>query len=181
MFDLAAEVNNLNHNNTNFTVHFTKWYQNSPNDLCYANGARKPDGQVPTLTEVRANASLLGASSQQDETRLDAFNDDIDSLYANSTFLAEMARNIFEAHKIFLDKGEGGVGGDDFSEFAYIHNVLGYALMKHSWVWAARELRASGTISASQCTFPPRTGGRLMEVCLGSLRRSIRSLTAPLT
>jgi monoamine oxidase len=128
VFQLAAEVNNLNKNNTNFTVDFIKWYQSSPNGLYYVNGARKPNGQVPTLSEVRANASLLGpSSSEPDDPALDAVNTAINALY-NDSFVEQMARNIYRAHKTFLDQGLNGLGGDDFSEFAYVHNVLGYAL-----------------------------------------------------
>ncbi|KIW24357.1 uncharacterized protein PV07_10076 [Cladophialophora immunda] len=129
VFDLAAEVNRLNNNNTNFTVNFIKWYQNSPNGLYYVNGARKPNGQVPTLSEVQANTSLLGTTSTQpDDPKLDALDEDINTIYNNGSFLDQMARNIYMAHKTFLDQGLGGLGGDDFSEFAYVHNVLGYAL-----------------------------------------------------
>ncbi|KIX06515.1 uncharacterized protein Z518_04491 [Rhinocladiella mackenziei CBS 650.93] len=130
VFDLAAEVNRLNHDNTNFTVHFIKWYQNSPNGLYYVNGARKPNGQVPTISEVQANASLAGTSSsdEPDDPSLDQLNHDIDSIYSNATFLAQMAKNVYKAHKIFLDMGLGGLGGDDWSEFAYVHNYLKYAL-----------------------------------------------------
>ncbi|OAL36815.1 hypothetical protein AYO20_03870 [Fonsecaea nubica] len=129
VFDLAAEVNRLNNNNTNFTVNFIKWYQSSPNGLYYINGARKPNGQVPTISEVRANASLLGTtSSQPDDPKLDALDEQLNIIYDNGSFIDQMARNIYMAHKTFLDQGLGGLGGDDFSEFAYAHNVLGYAL-----------------------------------------------------
>ncbi|EXJ64231.1 hypothetical protein A1O7_00567 [Cladophialophora yegresii CBS 114405] len=129
VFQLAAEVNNLNKNNTNFTVDFIKWYQSSPNGLYYVNGARKPNGQVPTLSEVSANASLLGPQdSGPDDPILEEVNTDINAVYNNATFLEQMARNIYRAHKTFLDQGLNGRGGDDFSEFAYVHNVLGYDL-----------------------------------------------------
>ncbi|KAJ9607303.1 hypothetical protein H2200_008376 [Cladophialophora chaetospira] len=129
VFQLASEVNNLNKNNSNFTVNFIKWYQSSPNGLYYVNGARKPNGQVPTLSEVKANASLLGpASGEPDDPRLDELTTNIDALYNNGSFLEQMARNVYLAHKTFLDKGLNGLGGDDFSEFAYVHNVLGYSL-----------------------------------------------------
>jgi hypothetical protein len=39
-----------------------------------------------------------------------------------------MAKNVYLAHKTFLDTGLGGLGGDDWSEFAYVHNYLKYAL-----------------------------------------------------
>ena len=42
--------------------------------------------------------------------------------------MAAAAKNQFTAHKAFLDTGLGGLGGDDWSEFAYFHNVLKYSL-----------------------------------------------------
>jgi monoamine oxidase len=123
-----AEVNNLNKNNSNFTVEFIKWYQRSPNGLYYVDGARKANGQVPTITEVQANASLVPTSTQPDDPRLDELSSEMDALNNNATFLAQMAKNVYMAHKMFLDKGLNGHGGDDFSEFAYVHNVLGYRM-----------------------------------------------------
>ena len=128
VFQLAAEVNNINRNNTNFTVNFIKWYQNSQNGLYYINGSRLPNGKVPTLSQIKANASLVGTSSEPDDPRLDELSTDIDAIYNNGSFLEQMARNIYQAHKTFLDTGLNGKGGDDFSEFAYVHNVLGYGL-----------------------------------------------------
>lgn len=61
VFDLADEVNRLNGNNSNFTVNFIKWYQNSPNGLYYVNGSRFPNGSVPTLAQVRANSPSLAS------------------------------------------------------------------------------------------------------------------------
>jgi monoamine oxidase len=45
-----AEVNNLNKNNSCFPEDFIKSYQRSLNGLYYVGGARKPNGQVPTIT-----------------------------------------------------------------------------------------------------------------------------------
>jgi hypothetical protein len=185
VFQLAAEVNNRNKNNTNFTVDFIKWYQNSPNGLYYFNGERKPNGQVPTLSEVKANASLLGPSSNQPaDPKLNALNTDLDELMENGNFLEQMARNIYLAHKTFLDRGLNDLGGDDFSEFAYVHNVLGYQLndtfvglgeggTESFWDSKFRSHRLLATtatsyshfpqICTSRCTSPPRIGGRLME------------------
>lgn len=128
VFDLAAEVNRLNGNNTNFTVDFIKWYQTSPNGLYYVGGARKPNGQVPTVSEIKANASLLGPASEHEDPRLDELSDTLDNIVSNQTFIADVARNVYKAHKTFLDQGLGGLGGDDWSEFAYVHNYLKYAL-----------------------------------------------------
>lgn len=125
VFDLAEQVNKLNQNNTNFTVNFIPWYQSSPNGLYYVGGVRKPDGQVPTLGEIEANASLAGAATSEDpiQDELTAYFGDF---FANATFISQMAKNIYRAHKTWLDTGLNGLGGDDWSEFAYLHNYLMY-------------------------------------------------------
>ena len=42
--------------------------------------------------------------------------------------MAAAAKNVFTAHKAWLDSGLGGLGGDDWSEFAYFHNYLKFSL-----------------------------------------------------
>jgi len=42
--------------------------------------------------------------------------------------MAAAAKDVFTAHKTWLDSGLGGLGGDDWSEFAYFHNHLKYSL-----------------------------------------------------
>lgn len=128
VFDLAAEVNKLNHNNTNFTVDFIKWYQSSPNGLYYVRGSRLPNGKSPTVSQVKLNASLAGPSTSEDNPRLDALNMSVEDLLNNEDFLTQMAKNVYLAHKTFLDSGLGGIGGDDWSEFGYVHNYLKYNL-----------------------------------------------------
>lgn len=127
MFDLAAEVNRRNNNDPNFTVSFIPWYQSSPNGLYYFGGRRKLNGQVPTLSDIQANASLAGPQpsinpSVQKATTV------IEDIISNKSFVAQMAANVYQAHKTFLDIGLNGLGGDDWSEFAYLHNYLGYAV-----------------------------------------------------
>ncbi|KAK4939410.1 hypothetical protein LTR10_020307 [Elasticomyces elasticus] len=128
VFQLADEVNNLNGNNSNFTVNFIKWYQTNPNGLYYVNGSRFANGTVPTVSQVAANASLAGASSTENDPSLDALDTTIDNIIDDQSFIAQMAKNIYQAHKTFLDQGLGGLGGDDWSEFGYVHNYLKYAL-----------------------------------------------------
>jgi hypothetical protein len=58
--------------------------------------------------------------------RLNELSSDIDALGNNSTFLAQMAKNVYVAYRTFLDKVLNGNGGDDFSELAHVYKVLGY-------------------------------------------------------
>ncbi|KAI1610558.1 L-amino acid oxidase [Exophiala viscosa] len=104
VFQLADEVNNLNGNNSNFTVNSS------------------------SVSQVAANASLAGASSTEDDPSLDALDTTIDNIIGNESFITQIAKNVYQAHKTFLDQGLGGLGGDDWSEFGYVHNYLKYAL-----------------------------------------------------
>jgi Flavin containing amine oxidoreductase len=126
VFDLADEINRRNGNNPNFTVSFIPWLQRSPNGLYAVGGIRLPNGQIPTQADILANSSLLPEPVTDPVTT--AAEDSVSAIFNNQTFIEEVARNMFKAHKSFLDTGLNGLGGDDWSEFAYLHNYLGYAL-----------------------------------------------------
>lgn len=125
-FQLADFMNTLNEGHANFTVNFIPWIENSPNGLQYLHGIKKPNGLPPTITEAK-NDQNLTAQIPIDPlvTKLtNTYND----LICNPTLMAAAAKNQFTAHKAFLDTGLDGLGGDDWSEFAYFHNVLKYSL-----------------------------------------------------
>lgn len=125
-FHLAEVMNELNKGNENFTIKFIPWIQSSPNGLYYANGIKKPDGMPPTVTEIKTNSNLTAQIP-------------VDPIVANiSAQIEEIAcspeigqasvKNVFSAYKTFINSGLGGLGGDDWSEFAYFHNHLKYSL-----------------------------------------------------
>ena len=124
VFQLAEEVNQLNGNNPNFTVDFIKWVQNSPNGLYYYNGFRKPDGMPPTLADIDKNSSLAGTIAPV-APEIQAATTLVDNILSNMTLVKAVAHNVYQAHKSWLDDGLNGLGGDDWSEFAYLHNYLG--------------------------------------------------------
>ena len=122
VFDLADEVNRRNGNATSARISFIPWLQSSPNGLQDFGGIRKPDGSVPTLAETRADPSLNPETPPNPE--VDAVSAKVEETLSDPAFIAELSRNVFRAHKDFLDSGLGGLGGDSWSEFAYIHNYL---------------------------------------------------------
>lgn len=126
VFDLAATMNQLNAGNSNATVNFIPWLQTSPNGLYYFNGIKKPDGLPPTITEIKTNKNLT-AQIPVDPV-VTEITDKIESIGCDPKTMAAAAKNVFTAHKAFLDSGLDGLGGDDWSEFAYIHNYLKYSL-----------------------------------------------------
>lgn len=126
VFDLAEEINRRNGNDPNFTVSFIPWIQSSPNGLYAIGGIRLPNGEIPTRGDILANPSLVPESVSDPATA--AAEDAVRAIVSNQTFIKELATNMFRAHKSFLNTGLNGLGGDDWSEFAYLHNYLGYAL-----------------------------------------------------
>ena len=125
-FQLADFMNTLNKGNANFTINFIPWIQSSPNGLQYLYGIKKPNGVAPTITEAKSNSNYT-AHIPFDPLVTELTNIE-DKIACEPTVMAAAAKNVFTAHKAFLDTALGGLGGDDFSEFAYFHNVLKYSL-----------------------------------------------------
>ncbi|PGH15680.1 hypothetical protein AJ79_02274 [Helicocarpus griseus UAMH5409] len=126
VFQLADVLNELNRHDPEKKVLFHPWYQSSPNGLYYYNGIRKPDGTVPTVTEVENDPSLSIPTVA--DPVLDEATEKINAIMEDKEFLGEMAKNIYRAHKAFIDTGLNNLGGEDWSQFAYMHNYLGYSL-----------------------------------------------------
>ena len=125
-FQLADFMNTLNKGDANLTIKFIPWYENNPNGLQYFNGIKKPNGQTPTLTEAKNNQNLTAQIPI--DPLVTKLTETYEDLICNPTLMAAAAKNVYTAHKAFLDTGLNGLGGDDWSEFAYFHNVLKYSL-----------------------------------------------------
>lgn len=126
VFQLADLMNQLNKGHPNFTVNFIPWIQSNPNGLYYFNGIKKPNGLSPTVTEVKNNKNLTAQIPV--DPIFTSITDAITELACDPNVTAAAAKNVFTAHKAWLDTGLGGLGGDDWSEFAYFHNYLKYSL-----------------------------------------------------
>ncbi|KAL8677446.1 MAG: hypothetical protein Q9186_006132 [Xanthomendoza sp. 1 TL-2023] len=125
-FQLAEVMNQLNQANPNYTVKFIPWIQNSPNGLYYFSGLKGSDGLPPTATENKNNPKFAIAIPA--DPIIGNITDQISQIGCDPQIMAAAAKNVFKAHKSFLDTGLGGLGGDDWSEFAYFHNHLKYSL-----------------------------------------------------
>ncbi|KAK0620207.1 L-amino-acid oxidase-like protein [Immersiella caudata] len=125
VFALAAEMNKLNAGSKNLSVDFIPWIQWNTNGLVDRGGFRLDAGLPPTVAQLAANASLnpyalppvLDAETQALQAAVAPF-------VSNSTFATEMAKNMFKAHKQWIINGLGGLGGDNWSEFAFMANYL---------------------------------------------------------
>ncbi|KAL8930405.1 MAG: hypothetical protein Q9208_000588 [Pyrenodesmia sp. 3 TL-2023] len=126
VFQLADMMNQLNQGKTNYTVNFIPWIQTSPNGLYYFNGYKQANGLPPTVTEIKENPSLTGQTPE--DPQVANITDLIFGIGCNPNTSAAVAKNVFTAFKAFVENGLNGLGGDDWSEFAYLHNYLGYSL-----------------------------------------------------
>ncbi|KAI4117582.1 MAG: hypothetical protein LQ345_002213 [Seirophora villosa] len=126
VFQLGDIMNQLNAGDANATVKFIPWIQTSPNGLSYFSGFKKANGLPPTVTESEASENLT--SQSQVNPVVGNITDQIAAIACEPETMAAAAKNVFAAHKIFIDTGLGGLGGDDWSEFAYFHNYLKYDL-----------------------------------------------------
>ncbi|KAI0844689.1 flavin-containing amine oxidoreductase-domain containing protein [Daldinia vernicosa] len=126
VFQLASEMNLLNNHDKNFSVYFIPWIQSNPNGLYYHNGIKLDTGLPPTIAQTQANTSLAVSYPMNPST--EALSDKISAITSNETFMIELATNTFKAHKDFLVNGLGGLGGDTWSEFAYMVNYLNATL-----------------------------------------------------
>ncbi|OTB15163.1 hypothetical protein K445DRAFT_124185 [Daldinia sp. EC12] len=126
VFQLAREMNTLNNYDKNFSVDFIPWIQSNPNGLYYHNGIKLDTGLPPTVAQTKANTSLVISYPMDPSTK--TLSDKIDAITSNETFMIELASNTFKAHRDFLVNGLGGLGGDTWSEFAYMVNYLNATL-----------------------------------------------------
>ncbi|KAF5261569.1 hypothetical protein FOXYS1_7740 [Fusarium oxysporum] len=122
VFQLAEEMNKLNNHDKNLSVDFIPWIQSSLNGLSYKNEFKLPSGLPPTLKEIAGNTSLSPASVNDPMTQ--DLQTKVDTFMPGSEFSTLMAQNMFKAHKQWLETGLNGLGGDQWSEYAFMVNYL---------------------------------------------------------
>lgn len=122
VFSLAAEMNRLNNYDKNFSVDFIPWIQSNDNGLYYMNEFKLPSGLPPTLKQVSQNASL-GVTTILDPAT-EKLQEEVNEFMPGTEFYVEMAQNMYKAHKTWLETGLNGLGGDQWSEYAFMVNYL---------------------------------------------------------
>ena len=121
VFQLAGMLNELNKHRPGLEVKFIPWVENNTNGLYYYDGIKESSGLPPT---VGRNGNVQFPS----DPMVAKAEETIQESFCNHDLMKAVANNVFTAHKAWLDSGLGGLGGDDWSEFAYIHNQLKYSL-----------------------------------------------------
>ena len=122
VFQLVDMLNQLNKDRPESQVNLIPWIENNSNGLQYFKGYKKSDGLPPTVTE----AKNLTAQSSTDPLVMEA-EETAHKLSCDPKLMAAAATNVFTAHKDWLDGGLADLGGDDWSEFAYLHNYLKFS------------------------------------------------------
>lgn len=123
VFQLAEELNAINRGNDNRTVEFIDWTQSGPGNLQYNGGFKMPSGLPPNNAQLKANTTLAAALAGGESPQLQQAEADIGNLTATDSLRAKVVTNIFQAHHDWIEAGL-----DDFSEFGYLHDRLGYDL-----------------------------------------------------
>lgn len=123
VFSLAAEMNRINGHDKNLSVDFIPWIQSDRNGLYYQNEFKLPSNMPPTLAQVAANSSLGGPPTVLDKETQE-LSDKVDSYLPGPEFMEDIANNIYRAHKTWMESGLEGLGGEQWSEFAFMVNYL---------------------------------------------------------
>lgn len=137
VFSLASELNKINKHSQNLSVDFIPWINTNTNSFYYRNGFKLPSGLPPTVAQVRANSSL--GTVVTPDAASDKLSELVDSFMPGSNFSASVAKNMYRAHKQWLETGLDGLGGDHWSEFAFMINYLNGTLQSASLLDASAD------------------------------------------
>ncbi|KAG2224200.1 hypothetical protein INT45_001318, partial [Circinella minor] len=113
VFALADELNKLNKNNEKYKIEFIKWIESSENNLSYKNGVRLPNGRVPTVGQVAANASLIK------DTGTNYMKESIDKVmnpFFTDDWKELMGKDLYAAHSKAIEEEY-----DDWSLWGWLH------------------------------------------------------------
>ncbi|CRK11632.1 hypothetical protein BN1723_009445 [Verticillium longisporum] len=127
VYQLAEELNKLNGHDASLSVNFIKWIQSDRNGLNYRNSVRMPSGLPPTINEIGLNSSL-GPVPVELSASAKGLQADLAEYLPGPEFNDLIAKNIFRAHSEWIKNGLKGLGGDVWSEFAFMVNHLGGSL-----------------------------------------------------
>ncbi|KAF8243433.1 hypothetical protein K440DRAFT_656198 [Wilcoxina mikolae CBS 423.85] len=111
VFQLGDYLNNLNNHDPKLAINFIEFIETNPNTPYYIKGLKNPNGTYITLGASASDPRFVSPTYQVQST--------ISSTILSKSRMAEVAKNMFLAHKRFIEEG-----WDNWSEFSYVHNVL---------------------------------------------------------
>lgn len=89
--------------------------------MYYKDGFRLPNGQIPTVSEVKANANLVPAGDDLSELSNAVAN--ATTSFNNDEWNKLMGTDLYAAHEKAIEEGY-----DDWSETGWLHNKMGLSL-----------------------------------------------------
>lgn len=123
VFQLAGVLNDMNVNRPDLHVNFILWIQNGPNFPADSGGVRLPDGRVPTVAQISANASLVYTAAPSNETAMEDAEAEYNGYITidNRETIRRIAANMYKMHRWAVDN-------DMFhwSEAAYLRYAMDY-------------------------------------------------------
>ncbi|KAA8645124.1 hypothetical protein EYZ11_007305 [Aspergillus tanneri] len=129
VFQLAALLNNMNRNASEWKIDFIPWIQHHPNELLALNTGRHPDGRIPTRAEIEQDPSL-GKTDPMDTAEYKQTKFRMDDILTRKDKLKGMQRDVWRMHKQAMDQGL-----DDWSEQAMMHHVFGASENVSDAIW----------------------------------------------
>jgi hypothetical protein len=177
VFQLAAEMNQINKYDRNLSVDFIPWIQNNKNGFYYYDGIKLDTGLPPTIKQMTENASLSITVPLEVSTK--SAQDKYNAIIRNETVMRAIAMNMHRAQKnfignkpfpeiqkftltLFIVNGLDGQEGDAWSEYAYLINHLGLSLNDTNFVTAG--YAATSFWSAVSLLGKTQLGLRLIDV-----------------
>ncbi|KAH8434382.1 flavin monoamine oxidase family protein [Aspergillus melleus] len=116
VFQLAALLNNMNGNDSDWRIDFLPWIQHHPNELLALGTGRHPDGRIPTRAEIQHNSSL-GQPDTLSTAEFKQTKSRMDEILSRKEKLKAMQKDVWRQHKIAMDDGL-----DDWSEQSMMRN-----------------------------------------------------------
>ncbi|KAJ4269838.1 hypothetical protein NW762_001507 [Fusarium torreyae] len=119
IFQLADVLNEMNAGNESLQVKFWDWIQSSPNTPV-DSPFRRPDGTIPSKTEVANDPVYYNPTSYNNETAAEEAIQALDDFKGLTPERIRMyAANIFKAYKQAKEDG-----AFDYSEVSYLRDVI---------------------------------------------------------
>ncbi|KAF9891054.1 hypothetical protein FE257_004989 [Aspergillus nanangensis] len=131
VFQLAALLNDLNHNAPQWRIDFIPWIQHHPNELLALGTGRHPDGRIPTRADI-AQDPRLDTPSPMSTAEYNRSRAQMDALLLHKETLQSIQRDVWRAHRQAMDHGL-----DDWSEQATMRHVLHAGQNVTDAIWTA--------------------------------------------
>lgn len=129
VFQLAAVLNDMNGNSTEYKVDFIPSLQHHENELIGLGTARHPDGSIPTRGEIHANSSLAKPAAMQ-TSEYKSIKKKMNDILLRTELLKQIQRNPWRAHQQAMSQGL-----DDWGQQAMMRHKFGASANVTDAIW----------------------------------------------